>query len=104
MIFSLENDDGSIEEGNENVRNAVFNFFTNLYTDEPEVEAYQDEFLSKVDKFLTDEERTRLDAPITGEEIRIALNKLKKDKTPGSTGLTKEFYSFFWEHLKDLRH
>jgi hypothetical protein len=102
LIYSLENEDGSIEEGNENVRNAVFNFFSDLYTDEPEIEAYQDEFLSKVDKFLTEEERIMLDEPITTDEITVALNKLKKDKTPGSNGLPKEFYSFFWEHLKDF--
>ena len=94
MIFSLENEDGSIEEGNENVKKAIFDFFSDLYTDEPEIEVYQDKFLSKVDNFLTGEERRILDKP---EEIKGSLNKLKKEKTLGSDELSKEFYSFSLE-------
>ena len=77
-------------------------FFSTLYTNEPENEAYQDQFLSNVDKFLTEEEMRNLDKPITADEIKNALDKLKKDKTPGSDGLPQEFLSFFWDDLKDL--
>ena len=97
MIFSLENEDGRIEEGNENVKKAIFDFFSDLYTDEPEIEVYQGKFLGKVDHFLTEEERRILDEPITPEEIKGSLNKLKKEKTLGSDELSKEFYSFSLE-------
>ena len=43
-----------------------------------------------------------LDKPITADEIQNALDKLNKDKTPGSDGLPQEFLSFFWDDLKDL--
>ena len=33
-------------------------------------------------------------------ECTKALNKLRSGKTPGSDGLTVEFYRFFWEDIK----
>ena len=102
LIFSLENEDGGIQEGKGNVEKAVFDFFSELYSDEPEIEFYQDELLCEVDQFLTEEEKKGLDEPITNEEIRSSLNKLKKDKTPGSDGLSKELFCFFWNELGDL--
>ena len=57
MIFSLENRDGIIEEGNENLKNIIYDFYLDLYTKEPEDEAIQNIFLNKVDKMLTTEEK-----------------------------------------------
>ena len=45
-----------------------------------------------------------LDRPITKEEIKKSLDALQKDKTPGISGLTKEFYSFFWDEIGDFYH
>ena len=42
MIYSLENEDGQIQEGNDNIKKATFDFFSDLYKNEPEIERYQD--------------------------------------------------------------
>ena len=34
------------------------------------------------------------------QELTDALNAMASSKTPGSDGLTVEFYRAFWEHLK----
>ena len=102
LIFSLENDDGEVQEGNENIRKTVFDFFSNLYSEEPVMEDLQDELLQHVDKFLTNEEKISLDKAISREEIYFALNKLPKDKTPGPDGLSSEFLKNFWSDLGEL--
>ena len=38
---------------------------------------------------------------ITENEIKTALNKMKNNKSPGSDGLTKEFYQTFWDDIKE---
>ena len=52
LIFSLENEDGQIMEGTENIKQIVFEFFEKLYKDEPENESYQDEFLENIEFFF----------------------------------------------------
>ena len=38
---------------------------------------------------------------IEQDEILKAIKKLNNNKSPGSDGLTKEFYITFWEQLKE---
>ena len=102
LIYSLENDNGEVQEGNENIRKTVFDFFSDLYSEEPVIEDLQDELLQHVDRFLTNEEKLALDKSISREEVKFALNKLPKDKTPGSNGITNEFLIFFWNDLGEL--
>ena len=42
-----------------------------------------------------------MDSPVSIEEIREALNSMKKGKSPGPDGLSVEFYTQFWELLED---
>jgi len=59
---------------------------------------FQDELIPK----LTEEEVEALEAEITIEECTSALENMQEGKTPGSDGLTVEFYKKFWNLLKDL--
>ena len=47
-------------------------------------------------KKLSDEEKMTLDKQITKSELYESLKKFPKNKTPGSGGLTVEFYLAFW--------
>ena len=49
---------------------------------------------------LNDEEKTRLDAPITPDELKNALKSLNRDSSPGCDGLTPLFYLSFWNCIK----
>ena len=51
---------------------------------------------------LNERQRERLDQDIMAEELDVALRKMKLNKSPGSDGLTVEFYRAFWEDLSKL--
>ena len=80
----------------------VYDFYSNLYTRDPECSDSQKYFLDKIDKKVSDEERMALDKDFTPDEVRKALGKLQKKKSPGSDGLTTEFYVKFWSDIEDL--
>jgi len=39
---------------------------------------------------------------LTENECRNALKGFQKNKTPGTDGLTAEFYTFFWDKLSKI--
>ena len=49
---------------------------------------------------ISDDDKDLLDTPITYEEIAGALKDLANNKSPGSDGLTTNFYKFFWTHVQ----
>lgn len=48
---------------------------------------------------LTDISRQQLDQPISKDELKVALGKLNKGKSPGTDGLPPEYYTAFWDLL-----
>ena len=48
---------------------------------------------------LTDDQRERLESPITSMEILAALKKLKNGKSPGTSGFQTDFFKFFWNDI-----
>ena len=50
-------------------------------------------------KTLDNEPKERCEGLLTDSECRFALKRFQKNKSPGTGGLTAEFYSFFWDLL-----
>ena len=48
---------------------------------------------------IHEDQRETCEGLITAEECLSALKMLAKNKTPGSDGLTAEFYLCFWEYV-----
>ena len=48
---------------------------------------------------VTDEQNANLTTPVTLDEIKVAIKRLKKGKCPGSDGFTGEFYREFEKEL-----
>ena len=48
---------------------------------------------------LSHDESVRLDKVITLQDLTIALNSMKKGKTPGSNGFPVEFFRTFWPEI-----
>ena len=48
---------------------------------------------------LTTEDQNRCDSDLTESECLKPLKTMKLDKSPGSDGLTTEFYLNFWPKL-----
>ena len=55
----------------------------------------QDEMLSKISKTFSRANRQHCDKPFNTDEIRQAISTLENNKSPGSDGLTAEFYKAF---------
>ena len=49
---------------------------------------------------LTKGKSKTLDGRITEKELLIALQSMENNKSPGNDGLTKEFYTTFWNEVK----
>ncbi len=53
-------------------------------------------------KKLTPDEANFCEQPITETEILSSLKNLHNQKTPGTDGLSADFYKFFWIDIKNL--
>ena len=53
-------------------------------------------------KSLNDKQFRLCESPLTTQEVRQTISNLKKDKSPGSDGLTPEFYQVFWNQIEPL--
>ena len=50
---------------------------------------------------LTNEQPLECEVIISAFELLKALKSMKNDKSPGNDGITKEFYEFFWDDIKN---
>ena len=51
---------------------------------------------------LSNEERQKCEGPISNEECKEALSKMNRNRAPGVTGFTPEFFLHFWEEVGGL--
>ena len=49
---------------------------------------------------LSDETKDACERVFNGDEFLETLNSMDNGKSPGTDGLTTEFYRFFWSHIK----
>ena len=56
--------------------------------------------LQEGDLRLTEEDSRICDGPISVEECHAALKEMARNKAPGITGFTSEFYVCFWDMLR----
>ena len=101
-ITSLKIEDGSVQRNAKQILEEEENFFRNIYKSKNislETDNSKHFFESADLKTLDNEEAERCEGLITIKECADALNKFQNNKTPGSDGLTIEFYRCFWEVL-----
>ena len=105
QISAIEREDGSLTTEFREVMKAIQTFYKNLYssTDRESYEHILHDVLdrSKIPQ-LSDRQRVNMDMQLSEEEVYRAICSMKNNKSPGSDGLTSEFYKFFWENIKDL--
>ena len=56
-------------------------------------------FQDNIKKKLSEAQKRALDEPLSFEELRVALMKMKKGKSPRSNGFTADFFKHFWKIL-----
>ena len=74
-------------------------FYENLYSNDKRSPFYDDFFLNDLPK-ISVENKIVTDLPLTLEELTNAIKLMKTGKSPGSDGLSTDFYKFFWNDLK----
>lgn len=84
-------------------KSQIMNAFVDHYRDLlgkriPMASGFSEDFLSLVPK-LDDETKRSLEAPISIQEIKKAIDDLSTGKTPGPDGIGAEFYKMFKEEL-----
>ena len=97
--IQLENNE--ISESSQVILSELEKFYTNLYSAEELIRDPQvvNTFLKDLPK-LTDEQSNSCEGMLTEAEIFRCLNSFSNNKSPGTDGLSSEWYKFFWEDIK----
>ena len=79
----------------------IHKYYTNLYSKHAEEisEAAQTTLLNQLDRKLSPDSISKLEAPLTLNELKSALKKMNRGKSPGIDGLSVEFFSQFQDKL-----
>ena len=74
-------------------------YYEKLYTSNPD---FQCQIRGEPEKVISEELKELIDAPVSMQEIQLVIKSTVKNKSPGLSGLSVEFYIVFWNHLKDI--
>ena len=103
-IIKLKLKDRTKTEVEEIILKQKKNFYKSLYEssniniETPESNTF---FKNKVIKPLSEESAKICEGKISKEECKRALNEMEIGKSPGSDGITSEFYKRFWDEIGD---
>ncbi len=95
-VTRIRKEDGSLTENMDEILETQRLFYEKLYTESTIDEDTQQFFTDTLDKTLDDEERDTCEGLISHREASKAMKDLANNKSPGSDGLSKEFYDKFW--------
>lgn len=102
VVEGLRDGQGKIVTDKDGMLRVATDFYQELFSKQETEVAAVEHVLRSVASALTDEERAGLEGAFTVRELAVAMRGLKKGKVPGMDGLPVEFYSVFWEELKDI--
>ncbi|KAJ1089442.1 hypothetical protein NDU88_002593 [Pleurodeles waltl] len=89
--------DGTLCDTKEDIKKAVTDFYGDLYSEKRSDEDQTEKFLSGILRKVSTLAKEVLNAPLTLEELHLAVKSFKSGKTPGSDSLTSEFYTSLWD-------
>ena len=98
--LKLENNTEVTESSS--ILNELSSFYENLYKASIYHDEFRDEFLSDLVPRISPEQKQFCDNEISMQECNEALEKMKLNKSPGTDGITVEFYRFFWNDIQKL--
>ena len=74
-------------------------FYEQLYKKKTVNDVNIEDIVTNLPK-LNEEKAKTLEGPITYEEAAVALKNMKTDKSPGTDGMTVNFFIFFLERYR----
>ena len=103
-ITSIRSEDGHMLTEPSEVNASFRNFYADLYSSEVSHDKDScNKFLSSIQlPKMTDNGSQSLNAPITLNELKAAVDDMHKGKSPGLDGIPPEFYTTFWYSLGPL--
>lgn len=105
-ITALKDDKGDILTESQDILAYERKYFSDIYTEDPSQLSPTDDLedmLNTEENILqiTASHKFLNDLPFKPREFFTALKELNKNKSPGSDGITPEFYLTFWNTLQD---
>jgi hypothetical protein len=97
-IEKLQNEDNEVVTGQQNLCEVAQRYFHDLFTPKG---GSLEPVLSLITPRVSATDNATLEAPISKEEVRIALFQMHPDKSPGPDGFNPAFYQNFWEMCGD---
>lgn len=98
---SLLDGNGIEKKSQPDLVNILTNYYNDLFSKDLLDMQVQTEIIDDLSFLLTDFERNLCEGPFTATELSAALEGLQTGKSPGSDGLPTEFYSRFWNVLRE---
>ena len=106
VMNHLVDEDGQTVYNQEEILRLQRDYFAELYTkkiDSDGLNEKVDDFLEGVEMpKLTEEQKKACEGILSEQEVLFALKTMKNGSSPGTDGLTTEFFKFFWNHLKQF--
>ena len=80
------------------------NFYEDLYKETTYSDTYENSFFTNNVPKIKIDDKILCDRVIEMQECTAAIKNMNKNKSPGTDGLTAEFYQYFWQEIKELVH
>ena len=96
VISHLQDEKGKVLTNSEDMIKLAERYYKSLYTPSRTDVLRQQRLLRNVDKRISPEDRRKLEAVLSIEELTEAVFQQKDNKSPGPDGITAEFYKAFW--------
>ncbi|KAJ8043497.1 hypothetical protein HOLleu_10605 [Holothuria leucospilota] len=102
VIHGVKNAAGATVSTSKEILGVFESFYSHLYSKERGIDCHiQDKFINSLNKAVSENDKERLDAPITLGEIRNALALTAANKAPGCDGIPYEFYMKFFDLISN---
>ena len=95
--------DGNEKTSQSDIEGVFVDFYRDLFAKDDSIDMQiQTDLIDGLEYSLTDIERASCEGLFTKDELFSALKGLQTGKSPGSDGLSTEFYLAFWDDLGDF--
>lgn len=101
-VKELLNENNESVTDTEGILDLQHDFYRKLYSCVETENDKMEELLDSVDVIIDDNDCELCNSDISHEEIINAINQMSKNKSPGSDGLTVEFYCQFYNDLRNV--
>lgn len=98
-LMSVLDENGCDVSGNDKVKNEVWKFYDNLFSEKIRDMNVEEDVLQQIEMGLEKEDKIGLSEDVKLNELEIGLKEMKRGKTPGLDGLPAEYYKVFWEMI-----